>query len=216
MQSCWEWISSHGQTDRTLKISNTSMQQVKLSKKEGGLPTFIVLLNKSAGEKTALMFFFSLSLLQSSFSTSRFGLAPQNPLPAKALEIRSFFHSQGWSYSSGGRSSSWGSRLSLGQFKRSGSESPPFSAGSYGVSYSGSCLKDPSLAPRLPDRISAQNGGIRVLKYYSHKFKICNKATNIENSFQWMMIFAGIFYILFLILQEGNVQPLKWMQAIHC
>lgn len=34
--------------------------------------------------------------------------------PAKALEIRSFFHSQGWSYSSGGRSSSSGSRDSLG------------------------------------------------------------------------------------------------------
>lgn len=78
-------------------------------------------------------------------------------IPAKALEILSFFHSQGWSYSSGGRSSSCGSRLSLGQRVRSGSESPPFSAGSYGVSYRGSCcLTDPSFAPLPvpPDRIS--------------------------------------------------------------
>lgn len=79
-------------------------------------------------------------------------------VPAKALEILSFFHSQGWSYSSGGRSSSWGSRLSLGQRRRSGSESPPFSAGSYGVSYRGSCLTDPSLGARPLDRIST-NGG---------------------------------------------------------
>lgn len=77
-------------------------------------------------------------------------------IPAKALEILSFFHSQGWSYSSGGRSSSCGRRLSLGQRERSGSESPPFSAGSYGVSYRGSCLTDPSFAPLPvpPDRIS--------------------------------------------------------------
>lgn len=77
-------------------------------------------------------------------------------IPAKALEILSFFHSQGWSYSSGGRSSSCGSRLSLGQRERSGSESPPFSAGSYGVSYRGSCLADPSFSPLPvpPDRIS--------------------------------------------------------------
>lgn len=77
-------------------------------------------------------------------------------IPAKALEILSFFHSQGWSYSSGGRSSSCGSRLSLGQRERSGSESPPFSAGSYGVSYRGSCLTDPSFSPLPvpPDRIS--------------------------------------------------------------
>lgn len=77
-------------------------------------------------------------------------------IPAKALEILSFFHSQGWSYSSGGRSSSCGSRLSLGQRERSGSESPPFSAGSYGVSYRGSCLTDPSFGPLPvpPDRIS--------------------------------------------------------------
>lgn len=34
-------------------------------------------------------------------------------LPAKALEMLSFFHSQGWSYSSAGLSSSWGSLLSL-------------------------------------------------------------------------------------------------------
>lgn len=77
-------------------------------------------------------------------------------IPAKALEILSFFHSQGWSYSSGGRSSSCGSLLSLGQRERSGSESPPFSAGSYGVSYRGSCLTDPSFGPLPvpPDRIS--------------------------------------------------------------
>lgn len=77
-------------------------------------------------------------------------------IPAKALEIRSFFHSQGWSYSSGGRSSSCGRRLSRGQRERSGSGSPPFSAGSYGVSYRGSCLTDPSFAPLPvpPDRIS--------------------------------------------------------------
>lgn len=77
-------------------------------------------------------------------------------IPAKALEILSFFHSQGWSYSSGGRSSSCGRRLSLGQRERSGSESPPFSAGSYGVSYRGSCLTDPSFVPLPvpPDRIS--------------------------------------------------------------
>lgn len=37
MQSCWEWISLHGQTGWTL-ISNTSMQQVKLRRKEGRLP----------------------------------------------------------------------------------------------------------------------------------------------------------------------------------
>lgn len=77
-------------------------------------------------------------------------------IPAKALEILSFFHSQGWSYSSGGRSSSCGSLLSLGQRERSGSTSPPFSAGSYGVSYRGSCLADPSFGPLPvpPDRIS--------------------------------------------------------------
>lgn len=34
-------------------------------------------------------------------------------LPARALEMSSFFHSHGWSYSSAGLSSSWGSRLSL-------------------------------------------------------------------------------------------------------
>lgn len=78
-------------------------------------------------------------------------------VPAKALEIRSFFHSQGWSYSSGGRSSSCGSRLSRGIRGCSGSESPPFSAGSYGVSYRGSCLTDPSLGPLPPDRISKES-----------------------------------------------------------
>jgi len=78
-------------------------------------------------------------------------------VPANALEILSFFHSQGWSYSSGGRSSSWGSRLSRGQqrVESSGSESPPpFSAGSYGVSYSGGCLPGPSFPPRPAARIS--------------------------------------------------------------
>lgn len=72
-------------------------------------------------------------------------------IPAKAFEMRSFFHSQGWSYSSGGLSSSWGSLLSR---EHRGSESPPFSAGSYGVSYRGSCRTGPSFTPRLP-RISA-------------------------------------------------------------
>ncbi|TNN50320.1 hypothetical protein EYF80_039486 [Liparis tanakae] len=64
---------------------------------------------------------------------------------------------EGWSYSSGGRSSSWGSRLSRGQqrVESSGSESPPpFSSGSYGVSYSGGCLPGPSFPPRPPARIS--------------------------------------------------------------
>lgn len=158
MQSCLEWISLRGQTDWALFISNTSMQQVKLIERDGGLPllSYWTIKQLSRGENSPDGCLFAFFSSKSSFSTSRFGLMPQNPLPAKALEIRSFFHSQGWSYSSGGRSSSWGSRLSLGQFKRSGSESPPFSAGSYGVSYSGSCFKDPSLAPRLPDRISAQ------------------------------------------------------------
>lgn len=91
-------------------------------------------------------------------------------VPAKALEILSFFHSQGWSYSSGGRSSSWGSRLSLGQRERSGSESPPFSAGSYGVSYRGSCLPGPSLGPRPPDRISTNKE-----KDWSLMLGFCNK-----------------------------------------
>lgn len=52
--------------------------------------------------------------------------------PAKALEILSFFHSQGWSYSSGGRSSSSGSRDSLGrgQAGRSLSASSPPATGS--------------------------------------------------------------------------------------
>lgn len=143
------------------------------------------------------VFFFFYPPFQSAFSTSRFGLTPQNSLPAKALEIRSFFHSQGWSYSSGGRSSSWGSRLSLGQFKRSGSDSPPFSAGSYGVSYSGSCFKDPSLAPRLPDRISAQRWRDKSVMSLPWR---CNVKVGIEQLILTTLFYEWLHFCDFLFI----------------
>lgn len=54
----------------------------------------------------------------------------QQDSPANALEIRSFFHSQGWSYSSGGLSSSSGRRDSLSQGVPSPSGLTPSSSGS--------------------------------------------------------------------------------------
>lgn len=60
---------------------------------------------------------------------SRTALSTQDS-PAKALEIRSFFHSQGWSYSSGGLSSSSGRRDSRGQGAPSPSGVAPSSSGS--------------------------------------------------------------------------------------
>lgn len=61
MQSCLEWISLHGQTDWTFIASNTSMQQVKQSKKERSLPLLsnCTLRQFSRGEnKTAWILFF--------------------------------------------------------------------------------------------------------------------------------------------------------------
>lgn len=69
MQSCLKWISLRGQTDWTLFISNTSMQQVKLIESDGGLPllSYCTIKQLSRGENSPDGCLFVFFLLQKLF-----------------------------------------------------------------------------------------------------------------------------------------------------